>query len=90
MDIDPSVSPISSTINYQVLGSAPCRTMVISFPDISYFDLFNDCPGQSMTSQIVLYETTNVVEVYVQDRPSGCWWNDWNHKKSNEIGVEYG
>lgn len=29
----------------------------------------------SLTSQIVIYETTNVVEVYVEDRPSGCSWN---------------
>ena len=82
MDIDPSVSPISSTINYQVLGSAPCRTMVISFPEISYYA----CSAQSMTSQIVLYETTNVVEVYVHDRPSGCWWNDGNAV----LGVQNG
>jgi hypothetical protein len=74
MDIDPFASPLSSTVNYQVLGSAPCRTMVISVPDISYYG----CPSQSMTSQMVLYETTNVVEVYVHERPSGCSWNDGN------------
>ena len=82
MDIDPSVSPISSTINYQVIGSAPCRTMVISVPNVNYYG----CNTQSLTSQIVLYETTNVVEVYVLERPSGCSWNSGNAV----IGIQDG
>src|SRR5690606_39226777 len=32
----------------------------------------------TLTSQIVIYETTNVVEVYVENRYSGCSWNDGN------------
>ena len=77
MDINPSQSPISSNINYQVIGSEPCRTMVISYPNIAYYNEFNTvgCDNQSLTSQIVLYETTNVVEVYVLERASGCSWN---------------
>ena len=72
MDIDPSVGG-SGTINFEVFGDAPCRTMVINFPDIPFFS----CTNLSMTSQIVIYETTNVVEVYIEDRPDGCpTWND--------------
>ncbi len=75
MDVDPSVSG-SGIINWTVFGESPCRTMVVNFPDIPYFG--SACPNLSLTSQIVIYETTNVVEVYVQDRPSGCTWNDGN------------
>ncbi|MCB0464482.1 MAG: gliding motility-associated C-terminal domain-containing protein [Aequorivita sp.] len=75
MDVDPSVNG-SGTINWTVFGEAPCRTMVVNFPDIPYFG--SACPNLSLTSQIVMYETTNVVEVYVQDRPSGCTWNNGN------------
>ncbi|MGK0385793.1 MAG: hypothetical protein ACI849_000398, partial [Patiriisocius sp.] len=82
MDVNPAPSPPTSDMNYQVLGDAPCRTMVISFPNIFYFG----CPTLRMTSQIVIYETTNVVEVYVLDRPSGCGWNDGNAV----IGIQDG
>ncbi|MDB9964834.1 T9SS type B sorting domain-containing protein [Flavobacteriaceae bacterium] len=74
MDVNPAPSPPTSDINYQVLGEAPCRTMVVSMPNIFYFG----CNTQRLTSQMVIYETTNVIEVYVLDRPSGCSWNDGN------------
>ena len=74
MDINPAPSPPTSDINYQVLGEAPCRTMVVSVPNVFYFG----CNTQRLTSQMVIYETTNVIEVYVLDRPSGCSWNDGN------------
>ncbi|MBL4662753.1 MAG: T9SS type A sorting domain-containing protein [Flavobacteriaceae bacterium] len=74
MDIDPSVQG-SGTINWRVLGTAPCRTMVVSYPSIPYFR----CNELSMTTQIVLYETTNVVEVYLDGRSDDCDnWNDGN------------
>ncbi len=75
MDVDPSVGG-SGVINWTVFGESPCRTMVVNFPNIPYFG--SACPNLSLTSQIVIYETTNVVEVYVEDRPSGCSWNNGN------------
>ena len=75
MDVDPSIGG-SGTINWTVFGTAPDRTMVVSFPGITYFG--SSCSGMKLTSQVVLYETTNVVEVYIQDRPGGCTWNDGN------------
>ncbi|QQX77437.1 MULTISPECIES: gliding motility-associated C-terminal domain-containing protein [Aequorivita] len=75
MDVDPSVGG-SGQINWTVFGESPCRTMVVNFPDIPYYR--SDCNFLTLTSQVVIYETTNVVEVYVQDRPNGCTWNDGN------------
>ncbi|MCG2418103.1 gliding motility-associated C-terminal domain-containing protein [Aequorivita sp. F47161] len=75
MDVDPSVGG-SGQINWAVFGDAPCRTMVVNFPGIPYFG--SACTGLQLTSQVVIYETTNVVEVYIEDRPSGCSWNDGN------------
>lgn len=71
MDINPEVAG-SGLINWYVDGEAPNRSMVINFPDIPYYG----CNYMRLTSQVVIYETTNVVEVYIQDRPSGCYWND--------------
>ena len=74
MDVDPSVGG-SGTINYTVFGEAPCRTMVINFPNIPYYS----CNNLSMTTQIVIYETTNVIEVYLEDRSDQCpSWNSGN------------
>lgn len=73
MDTNPAVAG-SGQINYTVFGDAPCRTMVVNFPEIPYFS----CTTSKLTSQIVIYETTNVVEVYIQNRPGGCTWNDGN------------
>lgn len=75
MDINPAVSG-SGQINYAVFGDAPCRTMVVNFPGIPYFG--SACSGLDLTSQVVIYETTNVIEVYVENRPAGCSWNDGN------------
>lgn len=71
MDVDPSVYG-SGIINWYVDGEAPNRSMVINFPTIPYYG----CNSMSLTSQVVLYETTNVVEIYVENRPSGCYWQD--------------
>jgi gliding motility-associated-like protein len=74
-DINPSVStaPIVHTINYQVLGTAPCRSFVVNYDNIAQFSCGVNVGLQ--TSQIVLYETSNIIEVYVQDRTACTTWN---------------
>lgn len=77
MDIHPSPSnnPDTGEINYAFFGEYPARTLVVSFPEIPYFSCSNT-DEFLLTSQIVLYETTNVIEVYVNRRDSGCSWRD--------------
>ena len=76
MDIDPSVQG-TGTINYTIFGDAPCRTMVVNFPDIPYFSI--SCNQYTFTTQIVMYETTNVIEIYLEDRTDACpTWNNGN------------
>ena len=76
MDIDPSIEG-TGTINYTVFGDVPCRTMVVNFPDIPYFS--PSCNQYTFTSQIVIYETTNVIEIYLEDRTDACpTWNNGN------------
>jgi len=72
-DIDPSVAT-AGNINYAVIGTSPCRTFVVNFNDIKQYQ----CTNLSTTQQIVLYEATNVVEIYVQDKPTCSGWNDGN------------
>ncbi|TXC85228.1 T9SS type B sorting domain-containing protein [Luteibaculum oceani] len=68
-DLDPSVG--NPDINYSVLGSYPCRTFVVNFKDVPHFS----CNNLRTTQQIVLYETTNVIEVYIKDKPRCSGWN---------------
>ena len=70
-DIDPSVY---GDINYAVLGNFPCRTFVINFDSVAHFS----CNNLSTTQQIVLYETTNVIEVYIENKPTCSTWNSGN------------
>ena len=73
-DIDPSVNSSSTPIiNWKVEGTAPCRAFVVSWTDVSMYSF--SCNSQLATSQIVLYETTNNIEIYIKDKPLCTGWN---------------
>jgi gliding motility-associated-like protein len=83
-DLDPSdwagpQSPADFSINYQIMGKAPCRTLVFNMYHMGLFSCGydeNDVEGSTQTSQIVLYEGTNIIEVYVKNRPICMAWGD--------------
>lgn len=56
-----------SNINYYTIGSSPNRKMVINFYDIPKY---GDVSGRGYTGQYVLYETSNIIEIYLQNRSS--------------------
>ena len=70
-DIDPGEG---GTISYAVLGTSPCRTLVVNFNEVPLFS----CNSLSCTQQIVLYETTNAIEVYIKEKPVCPLWNNGN------------
>lgn len=76
-DIDPSVS---GQVNYHILGTAPCRIFVVTFDAIAHFS----CTTLNSTHMIVLYETTNAIDVYVQDKANCPTWNSGN----TVIGIQ--
>ncbi|MBC8511126.1 MAG: gliding motility-associated C-terminal domain-containing protein [Cryomorphaceae bacterium] len=71
LDIDPAVG---GDINYATLGTAPCRTFVVNFNNVPSFG----CNNLLVTQQIVIYETTNAIEVYIEDKPTCITWNSGN------------
>ena len=84
-DIDIDNPSPGKKMEFRIEGTAPCRRAVISFNAIRNFS----CAGIS-TTEIVIYESTGIIEVYIQDKPSGCPWNDdaailgiqnWNRDK---------
>jgi hypothetical protein len=70
-DIDPSVCGGAS---YAILGVAPCRVFVVNYNNVCHFS----CNSLHSTSQIVLYETTNAIEVYIEDKETCLGWNSGN------------
>ena len=66
-DIDPSVA---GTVNWYVLGTAPCRIFVVSFNQLAHFD----CNNLESTHMMVLYETTNVIDVYIDNKATCSSW----------------
>ena len=79
-DIDPT---FGGTISYFIQGAAPCRIFGVSFNDIPHFDC--NCQGgifggtcSRTTQQIVIYETTNIIEVYLAQKETCSSWNSGN------------
>lgn len=81
-DIDPSVG---GNINYQLYGTYPCRILVVNWNQIPMFQCNNSIARQ----QIVIYETTNVIETYIANKPTCNGWNggDAIHGIQNATGT---
>jgi len=61
-DIDPAVGGL---LFQSVIGTYPCRTFVVNYHQIPMYS--GACNSMLATHQIVLYETTNGIEVYMQN-----------------------
>ncbi len=70
-DIDPSKG---GEIRLATYGTIPCRTFVISWANIPLFD----CSSLTGTQQIVLYESTYAIDVFVRHRPICPSWEHGN------------
>ena len=68
-DLDPAVS--GGSVHYATYGTAPCRTFVVSWSTVPYFS----CNALLGTQQIVLYESTNIIEINMQNKPVCAAWN---------------
>ncbi len=62
--------------NYQVLGTYPCRALVVNFYELPQFSCGSNVGLQ--TSQIVVYEISNIIEVYIGNRTPCTGWNSGN------------
>lgn len=71
MDLDPNNG---GTIKYDIFGQAPFRRFVVSFEDFGYFSF--SCSSLAYNGQIKLYESTNVIEIHIQNQPICSSWNN--------------
>jgi gliding motility-associated-like protein len=71
-DIDPSTATLPQQpdrkMEYIIVGSAPCRKFILNFYKIPYYF----CPAELVTQQIVLYEGTGIIDIFLKDKPFAC------------------
>jgi len=72
-DIDIDYVGANKRIEYRIEGVAPNRRFIVSYSAVPYFSA--SCSANFATHQMVLYESTGVIEVYIQDKPSCTAWN---------------
>jgi hypothetical protein len=78
-DIDPSIycgSALCGDARYATFGSSPCRVFVVSYDNLPLYS--SSCNNLKTTCQIALYETTNVIEVFIENKPVCGTWNYGN------------
>lgn len=76
-DFEPSytTSP-NRRLQYQVFGTAPHRRMIISYYKMPMFQCSSGSAVDiNNTQQIVLYEGTGIIEVFIYERESCASWN---------------
>lgn len=69
-----------SEINYKVIGTAPYRKFVVNFRN----GRISGCDSEASSSQIVLSEGSNNIEIFVENKPLAC---DLASVKNAVIGI---
>ncbi|MGV9003767.1 beta strand repeat-containing protein, partial [Flavobacterium sp.] len=74
-DTDMSVPPTApdGSVNFKLEGTYPCRKLIVNFYNLGQWNSTGSNPGLQ-TSQIVLYEVSNIIEVFVKRRVAGTPW----------------
>ena len=81
-DLNPAVG---GSIKYGILGVSPNRKLIITYLNVPYFS----CNGNTVSIQIVLNETTNIIETNILEKPICTGWNKGNavHGLHNSNGT---
>ncbi len=75
-DTNPATSGVLGTdynITYSIKGEAPFRVFVFSFFNVSQYS--SACTPLKTSQMMMFYETTNIVETYVFQKPVCSGWN---------------
>ena len=101
-DINPSPTgcPGNNAIRRGVLGNYPCRAFVFNYDHIGEYSCCSQGDSMYNTYQTVLYEGTNIIDVYVKHRGCCTRWNGGRgviglqNKTSSQIltipGMDFG
>jgi len=67
-DLNPSTC---GNVRYATYGVAPCREFVVTWNAVCQFS----CTSNQVSAEAILYEGTNVIEIYLGNRPTCTWGN---------------
>ena len=70
-DIDPAASS-GEEIAWEIIGEAPNRVLAVSYYNVQMYS--SACSALLATHMIVLYETTNVIDIYIENKPICSTW----------------
>ncbi len=62
------------TIEYYISGTYPQRKFVVYYNNVAHFD----CNSMKTTQRVVLYETSNVIDVQIDRKDTCLSWNNGN------------
>lgn len=81
-DINPGAG---GTVKYELYGTAPFRRLAVSWNNVPMFS----CTGQLYSSQIIIYESSNIVETHILNKSLCTGWNSGNavHGLHNATGT---
>jgi gliding motility-associated-like protein len=87
-DLDPGdtarVSP-NRRIDFRIVGDAPCRKVVINFFQVPLWPgPQRNCQSSINTHQIILYESTGIIDVFIKDSPN-C---NGSNEGYNTLGIQ--
>lgn len=71
-DLNPGTNPDPTRINFYIAGTAPFRVFVLNFNEVPHFS----CGDLLTTQQILLYESLNMIDVNIINKPTCLTWND--------------
>ena len=79
---------IGGQIRYQVQGVAPCRKLVVSWIGVPMYS----CTNLQGTFHIVIYESTNVIENHIGNKPGCVQWQNGTatqgiHNAAGTLGI---
>jgi gliding motility-associated-like protein len=79
---------LGGQIRYQMSGVAPCRKLTVSWIGVPMFS----CTSNQGTFHIVIYESTNIIENHIQNKPSCVGWQGGTavegvHNAAGTIGI---
>ena len=74
-DIDPKIA--GGEVGWELITlNTGCRALVASWNNIAMYSA--SCNSQKYTGMIVLYENTNIIEVYIKEKNVCPTWNEGN------------
>lgn len=86
---DWDLSGCASCLKYQTLGTAPYRRFVVSYKDMQLYS----CGATAGDFQIIIYETTNLIQTNIIDKPNCMGWENGKatqaiHNSTGTVSVE--